>query len=778
MDSSPNASLADLNQSEQTGAVEGPVKMRVSTCEQAQSIAAKMIRDDVDRCKRRIKVQGQFNGNAPKTQAEMARAKRGGDSNINWKEFKGTIMNAWNPYFDLVCEIPVCIDATLDFYGSDIDQELMRGFAENFHEMVFGWEDFDYMNQLRDQQMLLHGPGMLFWEDEWNPFPSPILASDFYVDELTKATFSNCEVAMITSMVKPGSLWREIEDPKKATAMKWNVEAVKAAILNSSNDQGLQTLGKSWDRWEQMFKNGDIWSSTLTKNIRVANMFVQEMDGSITHLVFPYQEGEQTKGKFLYECPSRYDNWKQCLQGFLYDIGADGTFHSIKGLGTDIYPFCTLYSKINNNIADLVITGIRPMWQPASGAKIEDFNMIKFGGGNLVPGNFTLLQMDIQKGLQPAIEVSREFKNTMGQNNGSQTNGDIAPPTVEETAKSAVIRAMERAKLTKGSHNRFYRSLDCQYAEMWRRATKPGLQRYHLAKNPEVARIVMEFREKCFALCDKLQVPREALQKVKHVKAARSIGLGSPAMRIEVANAIMQQYPLLDEVGKNHALRAYLSALTSYANVDAFVPSITTGEIPTEDNSIAALENNALNTAGQVVITPRQNHVIHLNSHITSAEQDAQAAMDGQMDPREAVVRLHAKGVHSWQHMQFIQGNPSRKQEATAFGERLRALGSIQDQLEQNIAEQDQAQGDQPQPGQPDPDLVKVQGQLALKGQKQKGDMALKAQKQQFDQWLATQKAAADTRLKTGQTLAGIGLDAAKQHAAQANKPKATNGAS
>ena len=84
--------------------------------------------DDVERAKRRVKVQGQFNGNAPKSQAEMARAKRGGDSNINWKEFKGNIINAWNPFFDLVCEIPICIDGSLEAYGGDVDQELMRGF--------------------------------------------------------------------------------------------------------------------------------------------------------------------------------------------------------------------------------------------------------------------------------------------------------------------------------------------------------------------------------------------------------------------------------------------------------------------------------------------------------------------------------------------------------------------------------------------------------------------------------------------------------------------------
>lgn len=749
--------LNDLSRKEDGQA--GPaVKERVSSCEQANQIAQKFFMDDQARAARRLKVQGMFDGNAPKSQQEMAAAQRDGYSNINWKEHRGTVMNAWNPYFDLVCEIPVCIDGRLEAYGSDIDQELMRGFAQNFHDMVFGWEDFDQLNQLRDLQMLLHGPGPIMWEDEWNPFPGPVLASDFYVDSMTKSTFSNCEVAMVTSYVKVGTLWKEIEDPRRATAMKWNVEAVRDTIMNASTSQDLATLGKSWDRWEQMFKNGDIWASTVTKNIKIANMFVREMDGKISHLVFTYSQDAAPK-EFLYKNIGRYDCWKECIQAFMYDIGADGTFHSVKGLGTDIYPFCALYSKINNHIADLVCVGVGPMFQVSEGKRIEEFSMIKWGPGNLIPNGISPMDLNISRGIQPAIEASREFKNTMGQNNGSYSQGDLAPPTVEETAKSAVIRAMERAKLTKGSHNRFYRSLDLQYAEMWRRATKPGLQKYHLNKNPEVARIVMEFRDKCFELCDKLGVPKEALQKVRHVRASRSLGLGSPAMRVEIANAIMEKWAILpDEASRRNALRAYLAAITSYANVEAFAPSLISESKGNQQEWEASVEDNSLSTGGVAVLTPTQDDVIHLESHIGSAEMDIELVMQGQADPREVVQRLFSKGSHSWKHMARLEGNPMRKQEYAMFADRLKSIGAIQDQLEQNIEEQDQAAAEQEQPA-VDPEVLKVTGKLQLQAAKQEADIARKAQKQRFDEWIAIQKLQADTRIKAGETVAKIGID-------------------
>lgn len=759
-----------------------PVPERIPRCEQAVSIALNLIQWDVTRANRRQKVQGYFDGNAPRTTTQMQQAGRADDSNINWKEFKGNIINAWNPFFDLVCEVPVCIDGDLDSFGSDIDQELMRGFGEYFHDMCFNWPGWDNMNQLRDLQMLLHGAGALVWEDEWTPFPESILASDFYVNQRAKCTFDNLDYAMVTGDLSVGQLWKQINGltPEQITATKWNSEAIKSAIMNASSTVDLQTMGKQWDRWEQMFKNGDLYISDNCKEVKTATMFVVEMDQTITQLVFTYQESQQTDSQFLYKKVGKYDSLDQCICVFYFDIGADGTFYSVKGLGTEIYPFCALSNKIKNSIADLVSVGIKPMFQPASGTKIEEYQMVKMGGFNMVPAGLTKLDLDIARGIQPALEVSREFSQTNAQNTGAYTQADIAPPTVDETAKAAMIRASERAKLTKGAHNRFYRSLDGQYREIWRRATNKDLQPWHLAKNKKVRDLVFEFRQKCADLCAKMDVPNGALQAVKNVRAVRSIGLGSPAMRIEISSAIMEKFDLLPtEEAKNNALRAWLSAITSYANVDAYAPSIANQPTTSQDAWDATMEDDALATGGDALLTPKQNTIIHLQTHIASAERDMEGVQQGQLSPQEGVMRIHPKCVHAWEHMALLQGNQLRKQDFTDFSTRLKNLGAFQDQLTQQL--QEQANSNPPQQ-QPDPDMVKVQGGLQLKSQKQQGDMSLKAQKQQFeeaqrirqqrfDQALKAHQAVADTTINAAQTAADIHLDRAKQTATNGATP-------
>lgn len=754
----PNADQTQLNDLTPTGQ---PVAKRIGSAAQAQEICNRLIRDDVIRASRRLQVQGQYNGNAPKSKGEMQRAKRGNDSNLNWKENKGQITNAWTPFFDVVCEVPVCIDGDLEIGDPATDADLMRGIAEYFHDMVFGWSGFDNMNQLCDLQMLLHGNGTLVWEDEFTWFPRPVLASNFYVPDETNASFDNGEEIMVTRNYTAGELYRYIEDEAKAVAMGWNPDAVKASIMNAASAAAMQAYGKIWDRWEQAFKNGDLYmSQTQTKQIPLATIFVQEMDGSISQMIVEQSPGggTQTKAEFLYYKQSKYEGWEQAACNFPYDIGADGTFHSIKGLGTEIFPYCELLNKIKNTLADLVVTGIKPMWQPQTGGDIEKFQMTRFGGGNLVPQGFAPIDMKIGANLQPALEISREFTSTLAQNTGTYTQNDVAAPTVDETAKAATIRAAERAKLTKGAYNRYMRGKDRQYAEMFRRASNPKLKDHH----PN-SRDALKFQAKCKRLCAKMQVQWEVtvgddmadlsptgkagtftvLEMVQNVRATRALGLGSPAMRMEIASQLMQNIDRYDEIGQNEIKRFFVAALTGYHTVDAIAPSLVNSRDRVNDESVAANEDNGFAILGpdaEAFVIPGQNHVVHLSVHIPSMQKDMQMCQQGQQDPRDCAKRLEGKGPHAQQHLAALKSNPTKQNEFKQFQAQFAEVAAFQDHLEQMINEQNQSQAQQPQPGQPDPEMAKVQGALQLKSQKDQGMMALKQQQQQFNQQLKAQQ--------------------------------------
>lgn len=746
-----------------------PVQSRINDPAHAVAIVEQFIRDNSTRLNRMMVVQGNIDGNPPVSAATLEKGGRKGNANINWREGRGHIANAWPAYNDLTNEVPVCIQGDLEYTDPTRDGELMRGFAEYFHDMVFGWVGFDRMEQLRDWQMLVHGVGINAWADEWDYRPKTVLATDIYIEEGSESDLGNAEKVAITYEKSASELWRLIEDEPLAIAAGWNPQAVKDAIMTATKGEARNW---KWERLQQAFKNGDHYASMKhTKRLSLATLLVREMDGTISQHVIRYGSKAGEQG-FLYSKIGLFEDWNECLCAFPFDVGSDGSYHSVKGLGTEIAPYCNLSNRIKNATADLVLVSIKPMFQMATGTSAKEFQLVKMAGFNIVPAGASVMQIDASRGIQPAIEVSREMSSTLMANTGTyrQTTADAR---VEQTAKESMIRATDQAKLSKGSLNRFLRCKSRQYAEMWRRAVNPAIRPHHPG-----AKDVLVFQAKCKALCIKMGVPVDALQRVINIRAYGSVGLGNAAMRIEIANAVMDKYDYLPgEVEKRNALRIYFSAITNKYLVDELAPSLTEGEIPTEDDSIAALEDNALNTGGQVILTPRQDHVIHLNIHVSDMENDVQTIQQG-ADIHDVYQRLDAKGAHSHEHLAQIQNNPTRQKEAKAFGERLRVLATTCDQLKQNIQEQDQAAAQQPQPGQPDPEMEKVQGNLKLKDTKQQGDHALKVQKQQFEQQLQAQKQQFEAQLALHKTGVDIKLaDAStasdiKRKEAAAKQPK------
>jgi hypothetical protein len=734
-----NAQLLDVSDSGKA------VQSRIADAGQANEIVTRMLTLNRVRMERATKVQGMVDGNAPESKAKLKREGRGNDANINWREAKGHIQNAWTPYFDLSTEVPVCVQGDLEYAGPTIDQELSAKFFKEFHDMVFRWKGFEKNEQLRDWQMLQHGVGSMVWENEWDWRPTALSYTNVFVDDETDCDLENCEVLMVTTERNASWLYDKISDAEKGEAAGWNVDAVQNAIMKAGTSS--RTYNWQWSKWQQALANGDIYvSQKLTKRVQLATLFVKEMDGSISVHIVQYPLAESPA--FLYSRKSLYEDWGQCAVTFPYDIGTDATYHSIKGLGNEIYAYCDLSNRIKNTTANLVLTSILPMFQGEK-KDIEAFQMVKYGGFGFVPKGVTRIDGNIGNAVQHALQVSQDFAATLAKNTGTYHN-DIEQPTVEETAKAVQIRAMDRAKLTKGAHNRFYRSKDWQMKEMWRRATNPKIRKYHPG-----GREAVEFQERCAEICKQYGVSAEALQKVRNVRAFRSFGMGNPSMRADISEQLFQIYPQLDEVGKNNVIRAKVAALVGYQGVDAIVPSLTTGEIPTEDDSVAALENNALNTGGEVIITPRQDHGIHLKHHIESMMQDAQGVQQGAMDMREAFGRLEAKGAHAHNHLGLLQQNTLRKQEFAQYSEQLRQLASFTDHLHQNIQEQDAANPQQ-DPQRPSPEEIKVRGNLQLKAQKQQGDLALKAQRQQADLAMKAHQVAVDTHLKDAANAANI----------------------
>ena len=226
----------------------------------------------------------------------------------------------------------------------------------------------------------------------------------------------------------------------------------------------------------------------------------------------------------------------------------------------------------------------------------------------------------------------------------------------------------------------------------------------------------------------------------------------------------MAMIPYMDEVSRNHALRARAAALPGVGmhSVDSFFPPIEKQGVPNANTSMAVLENNALRQpGGKAMVEPSQNQAIHFDTHM----KDAMSHLKEQDKPENVLVHLHQVGPHMAQHLQLLGGDPTRKQQVKQMQQQLDALGKQTDQLQQQVEESMQAGGQNGNGAAPVgdeaamgmgadlvPKMAKVQGDLQLKAQKMGMDHDLKVRKQDFNEQIADKKTAFGIQRDTQKT--------------------------
>ena len=460
-----------------------------------------------------------------------------------------------------------------------------------------------------------------------------------------------------------------------------------------------------------------------------------------------YDTLEEEAG-YLYKKKNKFEDFSQVICPFFFDTGPDGTWHSVKGLGPKIYDFCDVSNRMACQMLDGAISGSGLTLEAQEGATLEETQIALVGGATVVQPGYKVVQTRIAEALQGAMTMRKELQNTLQSNTGSyrQRPEEVKP---EPTLGQAQMNWQQQATLTRGAINRYLLSFN-----LWHRETLRRLMDESQNRGVPGGKEALLFKERCLAR----GVPEEifSFKNIRKVTAVPSMGYGSPQIRDMAMRELIQLIPMLDETGKNHALRAKVSSLPGIGpgQVDAYVRPIEKEPIANAHTAFATLENNALRQPhGKVIVEPGQNHSIHFDVH---GRDVAEHLQDQESVPMEKLIHAEQAGQHMHKHLAAMGDDPTRKAEIKQKKAQLMALSKETDRLHQNVLEmmkaRAQGNGAQPegQPQQPDPDLTakaaKVQGDLALKARKQQGDFILKARKQKFNELLQDKKTGADIR--------------------------------
>ena len=738
---------------------------RIGNAGNARSLINRLKYEDDTRMYRYTLQQGLMDGNPPWSSQKLRELGQGHRANFNLRESEGIVEAAKTPYYDLVFEVPYFAKIELDAEGVDphIVSQWEQIITEEYTELLGGWDGFDHEMQLHQWQMVVNGVGPLFWPHYIGWRSEATKARKVLVPQETKANVQDLELCAILHSYRADELEGFLQKggTYEIDGDGWNIPLCEKAIIDSAHREMRQKWGtENYDLYQRAIRTGDLfYGIDRSERIYVASLFIKEFGGKVSHYMITDQNlgheqdvydslGMETG--YLFKRHNKFDSFGQVVCPFFFDCGPDGTWHAVKGLGPKIYDFCDISNRTFCQMLDGAVIGSGVALETQDPNALEETQVSLVGGATVFAPGYKVVQTRIAESLNGGMAMRRELQNVLQSNTGSyRQRGSEEKP--EPTAQQAQLNFQQQGMLTKGATNRYYYNLDKWHRENVRRVLDPA-QSASIPGGPEA----LSFRRRCI----RRGVPPDLLtfSSILKVTATRSIGYGSPQLRDMTTRELVAMIPYMDEIGRNHALRARASSLPGVGmhGVDSYFPAIEKQGFPNAHTALATLENNALKIPdSEVKVEPQQNHSIHFDTHGKSV---AQTLQNPQSNPMQKFVHAEQAGRHMAQHLELLKGDPTRKKEVKDKEKQLQALSKMTDQLHQNLQDQIGAQlkanGQNAPPQQPDPKALKVQGDLQLKAQKQQGEFALKERKQKHSEDLSDKKTAAGIRRENAKTRA------------------------
>jgi len=414
-------------------------------------------------------------------------------------------------------------------------------------------------------------------------------------------------------------------------------------------------------------------------------------------------------------------------------------------------------------MADNVLISMYPQFTQHGTVDPDKLRLMRIGAMTIYPQNVTPTALTLPNLAQGGIPLSQLLSASINENNQTYLAGTPEPKD-RETALSFQMRAQDSGQVSKATHNLYFRN-----QTRFHQKVLPTALNAPANSNEPWAMIAREMKERILR-----KVPAEALKHICDIEAMRSVGAGSPSNKIQALSALWTTiYPTTTEDRKIAMERDLTAAFAGYSMVDRYARNVKDANPPNQDDSMIAVENDALAKGGHAVANTFQDQVKHANGHSQAAWMIIQAVQQGQMDPQEGLTALQAMGQHIADHLKLLEGNSQRGQEYAALEKDLMALGKMTDQLAAHI--QQQQDNPPPDPQQVGSDtlqigLAKVGADSRVKQAKLVSDSQLKRQKLALDTTLKFSQAAAANRINVAKTAVGAHLDTAKTASEIRNK--------
>jgi hypothetical protein len=626
----------------------------------------------------RARVNEMLDGFPPYDQAELDNLGQSQRTNMNMLEGSSIIESALAPYNDLTSSVDYIAQVETLEGDAQVRVEWNQIISEEFDRLLRTWHRFEFNNQALAREFVVHGLGVVYFEDDWDWRWKVCGLSDFIIPRNTPANEDDVDYAIARRRYTTTQLYQFIKDPEFAEKNGWNVDETKKAIYWATSSRNSAPTAWEWEELEREMKQNDVYYGRVrAKEIWVLHFWVKEFDGTVSHFMTLENGLNQD---FLFKRIGRFKSIKNCLHIFTYGIG-NGYYHSIRGLGYKIFPQIQVSNQLRCAIVDATFFSAGPVVQPEDSTAVDELSFSYMGPFTLVPPNIRFVDIKHQNIADQILPIVRDLSMQIEANTGTyqpRTGQDQVKGQKEKTRFQVQAELQKESTLSTSAMNLFYIPWDRVLAEVFRRVASPDLTQLDPG-----GREAFQFRARCL----NRGVPMRALQNIKRIRAVRAVGYGSASARLLALDQIANVAPQFDEIGRRNAIRDRVAAYVGYAQADRYVPAAPEAGRQPQDQKDAELENAVMMLGQPVPVNAKDLPRVHITVHFTAMHQLISGTKGGQIPAMQGSRQLHTILDHTTQHVQQMVGDPTRFQEVKYINRGLNLVEGFLTMLDHNIQE-------------------------------------------------------------------------------------------
>jgi len=718
-----------------------PPESRLNDAEEVADIVKQLVNADERRSHVRSKLKGLVDGNSPYSSGDLKKAGQSYRTNVNFRESENFLSMGLSAFYDVFSEAPTYANVRINADDANESEVYSRIITEEFDRLQKQDDNFDYLIQLSQHEMVLYGYGPMIFEDNLDWRCKAVRAADILVPEGTKSNVNDWTICAVRTRYHVHELYSFIRNEEAASAAGWDVASSKKSIMKAAPDtQGSNQL--NWEFHQQQLRNNDLSYSNRSDIVTAAHVFYREFptdempEGGISHCIID-ERGVDSE-KFLFRRVRRYKSWNEAIHCLFYDKG-DGSFHSVKGMGVKMYGAMEIKNRLRCALVDAAFTRAQIMLQPTTPDALNKSSLVQLGPIAVLPPNYNVVQQNVTGALDSTMSVATDLEGLL-QANLSQYRQRLEKQGNPRTATEVEAIVGQQATLGKTQLNRYYEQLDALFAERYRRATSASL-----TKTSPGGAEALEFQKRC----KDRGVPVKAMRQIDYVRATRTVGRGSVFERRSIMRELMGVSSMLPESGRANVIEDTIASMVGYKNVERFFPK-PNKDIDKQEQVQEAMRENALfKLRVPIPVSDLDAHVTHAESHLAFGAQAAESISQGG-DLIEVATVLKMLLPHLAEHLKKLGVDEGRKEVFKLLNEQAGELAKVANQISQRVQQQlqqQQAEQQQQQNGAGfDPTEMKAAGDEGRKNAAHAADLQRKDAKAQQEMALRDARAAAEIR--------------------------------